>query len=636
MNKKGFDGRRGGVIEELQPRTVSPNIPCHMVQVYSPYSFTNLSIAPVNDYEYEKYSSNQSRTRSGADGPPLFVEDRVGRRPGSSRDQSKEEPKDMSREDRSDRDRSDRGGDRRDSHRSSRDYDRDDRRRDRDDRHRTDRHSDRDYHHDRSDRSDRISREDRGYDDRRRKEQRSRSPGRSHYDRRGRDRPHERSYDQGRSYGPGSGSGWGSGGGGGRRRSPSPPRPFGGMSPERGPQVASLEGRLRHLQNWDAAPKGFELISADKAKLLGIFPPPGNVAKLTSFVPPVLDPALASMVAMLSGGDADSAITALLPSGLGGNSKSHRRLYVAGFPAEAAEDEISRFLNRTIASVTPSSTDAVLGVQISHDRNYAFVDFRTPEDASTLITFDGISWKDGISTIRIRRPREYNEGGTETAGPASVGVLGSISSFMAESDKIALVGLPKALREEHVSAMLELFGELRSCVLLCEPSGASTGTAVFEYRDEHLGQRVCEELNGLMMGATALSLRPVTEVTEDEPELLGTISCFNLAVGAASGEPTSVLLLLNMVSEDGPELREEYEEVSQDIMEEASKYGTVRTLEIPRPSGGLQPGVGKVFIEYENEHEAQAALEALSGRVFADRTVVGFFYSPTRFHAHLY
>lgn len=410
------------------------------------------------------------------------------------------------------------------------------------------------------------------------------------------------------------------------------------MSPERGSQVTPLEGRLRHLQNWDAAPKGFELISADKAKLLGIFPPPGNVAKLTSFVPPVLDPALASMVAMLSGGDADSAITALMPSGLGGSSKSHRRLYVAGFPAEAAEDEISRFLNKTIASVTPSSTDSVLGVQISHDRNYAFVDFRTPEDASTLITFDGITWKDGISSIRIRRPREYSEGGEVVTSGGPSGVLGSISSFMAETDKIALVGLPKALKEEHVSAMLECFGELRSCTLLCEPSGASTGVAVFEYREEHIGKRVCEELNGLMMGQTALSLRPVTEVTEDEPELLSILSCFNLAVNSASGDPTPVLMLLNMVSEEGPDFREEYEEIRQEILEEASKYGTVQTLEIPRPSGDgtLQPGVGKVFIEYENGHEAQAALEALSGRVFADRTVVGFYYSPTRFHAHLY
>jgi splicing factor U2AF subunit len=408
------------------------------------------------------------------------------------------------------------------------------------------------------------------------------------------------------------------------------------MSPERGPHVAPLEGRLRHLQNWDAAPKGFELISADKAKLLGIFPPPGNVAKLTSFVPPVLDPALASMVAMLSGGDADSAITALLPSS--GGSKSHRRLYVAGFPAEATEDEIARFLSKTIASVGSSSADAVLGVQISHDRNYAFVDFRTPEDATTLVGFDGLHWKDGVSSIRIRRPREYNESG-ETTGTVSAGVLSSISLFMAETDKIALVGLPKALREEHVRAMLDCFGELRSCVLLCEPSGVSTGIAVFEYRDEHLGQRVCDELNGLMMGqATALSLRPVTEVAEDEPELLRILSCFNLAISVASGEPTSVLQLLNMVAEDGPDLQDDYDELRQDILQEASKYGTVQTLEIPRPSGDgtLQPGVGKVFVEFASEHEAQAALEALSGRLFADRTVVGFYYPPSRFHAHLY
>ena len=61
------------------------------------------------------------------------------------------------------------------------------------------------------------------------------------------------------------------------------------------------------------------------------------------------------------------------------------------------------------------------------------------------------------------------------------------------------------------------------------------------------------------------------------------------------GLPTEVLCLLNMVTEEELRDEEEYEDILEDIREECSKYGEVRSLEIPRPLPGVDvPGVGKV------------------------------------------
>ena len=46
-------------------------------------------------------------------------------------------------------------------------------------------------------------------------------------------------------------------------------------------------------------------------------------------------------------------------------------------------------------------------------------------------------------------------------------------------------------------------------------------------------------------------------------------------------------------------------------------------MKVPRPNAGRQaPGVGKIFVKYEENSSAHKALQALAGRKFADRTVV--------------
>jgi len=76
-------------------------------------------------------------------------------------------------------------------------------------------------------------------------------------------------------------------------------------------------------------------------------------------------------------------------------------------------------------------------------------------------------------------------------------------------------------------------------------------------------------------------------------------------VSGGLGQPTEVLCLMNMVTPEELIEDEEYEDILEDIQTECSKYGIVKSIELPRPIEGVEvPGVGKVsnFIPFTFHH----------------------------------
>lgn len=131
------------------------------------------------------------------------------------------------------------------------------------------------------------------------------------------------------------------------------------------------------------------------------------------------------------------------------------------------------------------------------------------------------------------------------------------------------------------------------------------------------------------------------------------------------GVPTEVLCLMNMVAPEELLDDEEYEEIVEDVRDECSKYGQVKSIEIPRPVDGLEvPGTGKVqtdaskkrfvkknniildlsslhcgvfillqiFVEFMSVFDSQKAMQGLTGRKFANRVVVTKYCDPDAYH----
>ncbi|KAF6079825.1 U2 small nuclear RNA auxiliary factor 2 [Phyllostomus discolor] len=99
------------------------------------------------------------------------------------------------------------------------------------------------------------------------------------------------------------------------------------------------------------------------------------------------------------------------------------------------------------------------------------------------------------------------------------------------------------------------------------------------------------------------------------------------------GHPTEVLCLMNMVLPEELLDDEEYEEIVEDVRDECSKYGLVKSIEIPRPVDGVEvPGCGKIFVEFTSVFDCQKAMQGLTGRKFANRVVVTKYCDPDSYH----
>lgn len=92
-----------------------------------------------------------------------------------------------------------------------------------------------------------------------------------------------------------------------------------------------------------------------------------------------------------------------------------------------------------------------------------------------------------------------------------------------------------------------------------------------------------------------LSVCPSLQTSINQTPVTLQVPGLNSSVTQMGGLPTEVLCLMNMVAPEELLDDEEYEEIVEDVRDECSKYGQVKSIEIPRPVDGLEvPGTGKV------------------------------------------
>ncbi|XP_050523210.1 splicing factor U2AF 50 kDa subunit-like [Daktulosphaira vitifoliae] len=328
-------------------------------------------------------------------------------------------------------------------------------------------------------------------------------------------------------------------------------------------------------------------------------------------------------------------------------TRQARRLYVGNIPFGVTEDEMMEFFNQQmhLSGLAQAAGNPVLACQINLDKNFAFLEFRSIDETTQAMAFDGINFKG--QSLKIRRPHDYQPmPGITESNPVSSGMTLDMMKYDSSSfgigtvpdspHKIFIGGLPAYLNDDQVKELLTSFGQLKAFNLVKDAAtGLSKGYAFCEYADVIMTDQAIAGLNGMQLGEKKLIVQRAS-IGAKNPGLIQapvTIQVPGLTVVGTAGPPTEVLCLLNMVTPDELKDEEEYEDILEDIREECNKYGVVRSLEIPRPIEGIDvPGCGKVFIEFNATTECQKAQQALAGRKFNNRVVVTSFMDPDKYH----
>jgi len=284
-------------------------------------------------------------------------------------------------------------------------------------------------------------------------------------------------------------------------------------------------------------------------------------------------------------------------------------------------------------------------VQCNYEKSYAFVEFRSAEDATAAMAFDGIIFING--PLKIRRPKDY--GGSESIGP-STHVPGIVSTNVPDSiNKIFVGALPMYLNEEQVMELLKSFGDLKAFNLVREGgSGPSKGFAFLEYVDPDVTDVAIQALHGMELGDKKLIVQRASVGAKSglilPPEAYAAAAAIAeipkpILPAGENNDEARILLMLNMVIPEELGDDQEYQDIYDDIKEECGSYGEVLDLRIPRPtkkdrkwgdSSSIREaqmideanGVGRVYVKFTDPQAAQAALKALAGRSFAGRSIV--------------
>ncbi|KAI8370545.1 uncharacterized protein BYT42DRAFT_92502 [Radiomyces spectabilis] len=426
-----------------------------------------------------------------------------------------------------------------------------------------------------------------------------------------------------------------------RRRSPSrrSPSPRFGRHSGREEDVVPLHLRERKLDNWDKAPPGMEMMSAAQAKQTGLFPLPGQVVG-TRTPQSFQSPSQFAMwpdqghVRTTQGAAGPVAQNALL-------ARQAKRVYVGQIPLDVTEKPLHDFFNATMTQMNLAEAPPVTSVQINHEKNFAFVEFQTPEQATAAMSLDGIMFEG--HSLKVRRPKDYVPPTGYDSGSYPPGM---VSMMVPDTpNKIFVGGLPSYLNQEQVMELLTSFGELRAFNLVTDSSGQSKGFAFCEYADPSVTDLACQGLNNMELGDRKLVVQRASVGAKHGVMAGGAAAPMGISLdfapimsGVTEEDATRVLQLMNMVMPDELENDEDYQEIWEDVAEECSKFGSIVDMKIPRPTktNDVVPGLGKIFVRFQTKEETMAALQALAGRKFADRTVVTSFVEEDNYLADLF
>ncbi|POM69179.1 Splicing factor U2af large subunit [Phytophthora palmivora] len=345
--------------------------------------------------------------------------------------------------------------------------------------------------------------------------------------------------------------------------------------------------------------------------------------------------------------------------------KPARELYVGNLPPNVTGPQLQEFLSTIIQQVglTTQPGNPIINTWISTDGHFAFCEMRSVEECNLALLLNQLSLLG--QPLKFGRPRSFMgppqpmplvsartqtaltnlgctpnpawfaqssatddaivESSTLLAAVAAAQSMGESSAMDAGSaHRLIMSNIPVVLTEDQVKELVEPFGALKNFTLVKDTTtGASLGSALFEYEDNDVASQAVEGLNGLSIGGILLS------VQRQPPSTGATL------VANPEDQTSAVLKMANMVSIDELRDDEEYADLAEDVEEECKRFGSVAGMEIPRPKDGEEvPGLGCIYVRFGKEEDAVSALKALNGRKFGGNIVKVTYFPLDKFEKH--
>ncbi|XP_057858764.2 uncharacterized protein LOC131067664 isoform X2 [Cryptomeria japonica] len=239
------------------------------------------------------------------------------------------------------------------------------------------------------------------------------------------------------------------------------------------------------------------------------------------------------------------------------STRPSRRIVVNNLPSSVSEGEFMEFLNSALLSKSANhlpGTKPCISCVVNGDKNQAYVEFLTPEDATATLLLDGITLNG--NNLKIKRPKDYAE-------PA-----------------IFIGGISRLLSSDKVKEIVTAFGQLKAFRLEVDTNETF---AFFEYVDQSVTLKACAGLNGMRLGDGIITVVQATPDASVEVECLPNYGIPDHAK-VLMQKPTRIVKLKNVLTKE--ELQqlseEEIEEISEDVRLECTRFGAVKSVNIVR------------------------------------------------------
>lgn len=417
------------------------------------------------------------------------------------------------------------------------------------------------------------------------------------------------------------------------------------------PLVSRDDERIADSQ-WGVRPKGFENVSAQRAKLSGLFPLPGQprTVDFTKLEEEEREKLFNSNEVLndLSRIDLkDSRITCTI--------------IVKNIDFKAIDYvKVSEYFNSFLAEIDSDFTSLrnIEKKRLANDRSL-IIEFKNNICATIAmalhdaeIEIDEISKDNHQSEIppkisiklQLERPKEYIVKSSTFSEKESNDIESEVSDT---ARKITML-VAKDSTESELIEKIEALCPLKAFHLLREKgTRESKGIAFLEFKiDENKYAGTQDVVSYITSLASELKVQPYVMDAFLSCLVSGRTSIQECSVDYTTlpkiirGEfvnahpKLKVIQLINVVTLSDLLDKAKFKFIEQDIHDELSKFGRINSIKIPRPANDFtpdlmqlsEPGVGRIYVEFEDEEIALNAIMGTAGRSYNDRIVLCAFY----------